>query len=255
MRPLAADDANAIRPTPEQGAPAMHDQAVRDALSAIAVNAVPDSTDLLPGIDRALAGQTRPAPRRLARRRVGLAAAATIVVVLGLALGRPLLPGQSDTAQAAEIARQDPEVAAILRGDIAIVTVTSIVDQVATVVVQDSQGRQVTLTVDLRSRIATVVYQGPQLSAALTAQALALIRTDPRTSSLLARGAAIGRITPILVTATLAAPPSGSASEVSETWAQVPLDLGGQEWVARVDLPQNRIDQIVDPQGNEIPMP
>jgi hypothetical protein len=233
----------------------MHDHALRDALSTIATEAVPETTDLWPAISRRLGGRARPARRRLDRRRLGLIAGAALVVVVGLTLVRPSLPGQLTTAQAADIARNDPEVAAILRGDIAIVTVTTVVNDVATVVVRDSHGREVTVAVDLRSRVATIVYQGPQLSAALTAEALAVVRADPRTSALLARGATFGRIMPITVAYQVVPPAVGQPTQGTATWAQVTLEIGGDEWVAYVDLPMDRIDQLVDPQGNQVPLP
>ena len=239
----------------------MRDELLRAALSDIAAEAVPETTNLWPGIGVRLAKRTRPArAARLSRpvryqRRFAFAAGAALVVVVGWTLVHPALPGQDSSAQAADIARHDPQVAAILRGDIAIVTVTSVVDEVATVVVEDSRGQQVTATVDLRSRIVTSVYQGPQLSADLTARALSVVRTDPRTSALLARGATLGRIMPMIVNYEAANPTPGGPAQGTQTWAQVPLELNGQEWLAYVDLPLSRIDQLVDPQGNQVLQP
>lgn len=233
----------------------MRDQLLREALTNIAAEAVPETTNLWPGIDARLAERTRPARQARYQRRFAFAAVAALFVVVGWTLLRPALPGQDSSAQAADIVRHDPQVAAILRGDIAIVTVTSVVDEVATVLVKDSHGQQVTATVDLRSRIVTSVYQGPQLSADLTARALTIVRTDPRTSALLARGATLGRITPMIVTYEAANPTPGGPAQGTETWAQVPLELNGQEWVAYVDLPLSKIDQLLDPQGNQVQQP
>ena len=233
----------------------MRDQLLREALTNIAAEAVPETTNLWPGINARLAERTRPARQARYQRRFAFAAVAALVVVLGWTLVRPALPGQDSGAQAADIVRHDPQVAAILRGDIAIITVTSVVDEVATVLVKDSHGQQVTATVDLRSRIVTSVYQGPQLSADLTARALTIVRTDPRTSALLARGATLGRMMPMIVTYEAANPSPGGPAQGTETWAQVPLELNGQEWVASVDLPRSRIDQLLDPQGNQVQQP
>ena len=233
----------------------MRDQLLREALTNIAAEAVPETTNLWPGINARLAERTRPARQARYQRRFAFAAVAALFVVVGWTLLRPALPGQDGSAQAADIVRHDPQVAAILRGDIAIITVTSVVDEVATVLVKDSHGQQVTATVDLRSRIVTSVYQGPQLSADLTARALTIIRADPRTSALLARGATLGRMMPMIVTYEAANPSPGGPAQGTETWAQVPLELNGQEWVASVDLPRSRIDQLLDPQGNQVQQP
>ena len=240
---------------PDEVSIEMRDQLLQEALSEIAAKAVPETTNLWPGVNARLAEGTRRARPVRHQRRFAFAAVAALVVVVGWTLVQLALPGQISTAQAADIVRHDPQVAAILRGDIAIVTVTSVVDEVATVVVKDSRGREVTATVDLRSRIVTSVYQGPQLSADLTARALAVVRTDPRTSALLARGATLGRIMPMIVNYQVANPTPGGSAQGTQTWAQVPLELNGQEWLAYVDLPLNRIDQLVDPQGNQVLQP
>lgn len=254
------NDPSDPRPSLEPGATDMSAQILRDTLSTIAVQAVPATTDLWPAINHQLAGRERPSRLQsvLKPRRTRLAAmtmAALAIVFVGVVFGQALLPGQLSTAQAADLARSDPQVAAILRGDIAIVTVTSVINDVATVVVQDSHGLAVTVAVDLRSRIVTQVYQGPQLSAALTEVALAVVRADPRTSALLARGATVGRIVPIQVTGETVDPATGQTKENTQTWAQIPLALDGQTWQAYVDLPDARIDQLVDPQGSQVPLP
>lgn len=233
----------------------MRDQLLRESLTNIAAEAVPETTNLWPGINARLAERPRPARPARYQRRFAFAAVAALLVVVGWTLVRPAVPGQDSSAQAADIARHDPQVAAILRGDIAIVTVTSVVDEVATVLVKDSHGQQVTATVDLRSRIVTSVYQGPQLSADLTARALTIVRTDRRTSALLARGATLGRVMPMIVTYEAANPTPGEPAQGTETWAQVPLELNSQEWVAYVDLPLSKIDQLLDPQGNQVLQP
>ena len=233
----------------------MHDQALRASLSRIAVDAIPDATDLWPAISERVPDLIERAPSRLGPRRVGLLIAAAMIAVVAWTFAGPSLTGRLSTAQAADIARHDPQVDAILRGDIALVAVTTVVNDTATVLVQDSRGEQVTVSVDLRSRIVTRVYQGPQLSATMTDRALAVVRRDPRTSALFGRGASVVEILPILVAYERASPAAGTPADGTETWAQVTLELDGQRWVARVDLPLNQIDQLLDPQGTEVPLP
>ena len=234
----------------------MDAQALRDTLSTIAVRDVPDTTDLWPGISRRLTGAAHPGrPRIGVPRRWAARGAFVALVFVALFVAQSLLPGQLTTAQATDLARNDPQVQAILRGDIAIVTVTSVVGDVATVVVKDSHGTTVTVAVDLRHRIVTSVYSGPQLSAALTQVALDVVHADPRTSALLARGATIGRISPIEVTYQATDPTTGQPSQGTQTWAQVPLQLDGGAWSVYLDLPQARVDQLIDPNGNQVPPP
>ena len=60
---------------------------------------------------------------------------------------------------------------------------------------------------------------------------------------------------PVFVTGEVLDPATGLTKEKTETWAQVPLALDGQEWMAYVNLPEARIDQLVDPQGSQVPLP
>lgn len=249
------NDPRDIDPALATGATDMNSPLLHATLSTIASDAVPDSVDLWPRISANLNPRTRRVRSPLGARRLGLVGAAALVIVAGWTFGLPALSGQLATAQAGDIARHDPQVAAILRGDIANVTVTSLVDDVATVVVQDSTGQKVNVTVDLRSRIVTRVVQGPQLSAELAAQAIEVVRTDPRTSALIAQGATIGWATPIFVTGESIDPVTGESTVISQTWAQVPLTLDGKEWSAYVDIPQAKIDQLIDPRGNQVPLP
>jgi len=251
----ATNDPGEARSTLKPGVTEMNAQILRDTLSVLALEAVPATTDLWPGINRQLAVRERPLRLRWGLGQRWARVAVVAIAVVGLLFVQSLLPGQLSTAQAVDLARSDPQVEAILRGDIAIARVASVVNDVATVVVQDSQGQAVTVTVDLRNRIVTKVYRGPQLSAALSAAALAAVRTDPRTSALLERGATVGQIQPIFVTGEATDPATGLSKEHTETWAQVPLELGGQEWMAYVNLPEARIDQLVDPQGGQVPLP
>ena len=77
----------------------------------------------------------------------------------------------------------------------------------------------------------------------------------PRTSALMARGATVGRTIPIIVTFELASPLPGASSQGTETWAQVFLELDGSEWAATVDLPNAKVDQLIDPSGQQVPVP
>ncbi len=76
-----------------------------------------------------------------------------------------------------------------------------------------------------------------------------------RTAYLIVRGATVGGIMPIVVTYEAADPTTGEPSQGTETWAQITLELDGAVWVARVDRPLGRIDQLLDPQGAEMPLP
>ena len=83
----ATNDPGDARPTLEPGATDMNAQILRDTLSAIAVQAVPDSTDLWPGISGRFTGQEPSSRLRLGLglSRVRLAAVALVFAGLVLA--------------------------------------------------------------------------------------------------------------------------------------------------------------------------
>ncbi len=46
-----------------------------------------------------------------------------------------------------------------------------------------------------------------------------------------------------------------TASDAGRSSHLAPLQLDGKEWVAYVNLPMGRIDQLVDPLGQQVPLP
>jgi hypothetical protein len=248
--PPGADDPSS--PTGE-GASTVSELTLRTMLTAIATEGVPDA-DVWPAVNRRV---SRPQPRRSSpvRLRTGLVMAAALLVVAGWTLIRPSVSADMSAAQAGDLARNDPQVAALLRGDILMTTVTSVVNDLATVVVTDNYGRQVVVSVDLRSRIVSRVYEGQQLSGPMSQRAIDLVHADPRTSALLIRGATLGQITPVEISFVRASPTDGQSAAGTAIGARVPLDLDGQEWVATLDLTNANVDQLVDPSGRQVTSP
>jgi hypothetical protein len=249
---IAPGAENPSSPTGE-GASTVSELTLRTMLTTIATEGVPD-TDVWPAVNR---GVSRPQPGGSSpvRLRTGLVVAAALLLVAGWTLIRPSVSADITTAQAGELARNDPQVAALLRGDILMTTVTSVVDGAAIVVVTDSFGRQVIVNVDIRSRIVSRVYEGPQLSAPMSQRAIDLVHADPRTSALLIRGATLGQITPVEISFVRASPTDGQSAAGTAIGARVPLDLDGQEWVATLDLTNANLDQLVDPSGRQVTSP
>lgn len=80
----------------------------------------------------------------------------------------------------------------------------------------------------------------PQLSRELQDKALAIAKADPGVQKLLAGGAKVDRITPVLVSGQMT-----NGEQFSELWAEVHLRNGDKTWVARVNLRQERVEQPV----------
>ena len=80
----------------------------------------------------------------------------------------------------------------------------------------------------------------PQLSRDLQDKALAIARADPQVQELLARGARVDKITPVLAGGQLT-----NGETFSELWVEVHLKKGDKAWVARVDLRRERVNELV----------
>jgi hypothetical protein len=154
-----------------------------------------------------------------------LASALVITLIAALSITLPSLFGQSDTALAAEIAQNSPEVIAALGGDI----------------VHGTLGITVTVEVDLLTEIVTEVIGGPQLTDEEKEKALSILHSDPRIQALFDNGAVIQALLPIEVQLT-----SITGEEVTEIWAQAWINLGDKQYGAQVDLIQERVVSLSD---------
>jgi hypothetical protein len=171
-----------------------------------------------------------------------LASALVITLIAALSITLPSLFGQSDTALAAEIAQNSPEVIAALGGDeISEVDVIEINNGMATVIVHGTLGITVTVEVDLLTEIVTEVIGGPQLTDEEKEKALSILHSDPRIQALFDNGAVIQALLPIEVQLT-----SITGEEVTEIWAQAWINLGDKQYGAQVDLIQERVVSLSD---------
>jgi hypothetical protein len=190
------------------------------------------------------------AERRGLRWGMVAGVAAAIVLVIMVQMFRPM-GGQSSTALASDIVMADPAVLAALEsGQVEMVTITKLVGDTATVLVEGAVGETISVEVDLSTRavtaIHTEVFSGPKLNDEDEARALSIARADPRVAAILEGGAEITRVLPVFVTGQRIDPDTGKVTEEHSMIAQVWMTKGSQQWYAYVNLDTEQVTDVVE---------
>jgi hypothetical protein len=194
-------------------------------------------------IERMLKGLVSPRPVW----KTALVTTLAIVLALGLAIGLPSLIGQSPEVLAAEIAQNSPDVIAALGGDeVETVKVLSIEDNMATVIVEGKMGGIVNALVDLYTKVVTQAVSGPQLTDEEKEKALDIVNADSEVRELLDRGAVIDLVLPMYVTFSGINQETGETEQMTETWAQMWINLGNKQWGVQVDLIRGKVVSLTD---------
>jgi len=195
------------------------------------------------GIEKMLRGLVSPRPVWKTALVTGLA----IVLVFALAIGLPSLIGQSPELLAGEIVQNSPDVIAALGGDeVETVRILNIEDNMATVIVEGKMGGIVNALVDLYTKVVTEAVGGPQLTDEEKDKALNIATTDPRVQEVLDMGAVIDLVLPMYVTFSKVNQETGEIEEVTETWAQMWINLGNRAWGVQVDLIRGKVVSMTD---------
>ena len=195
------------------------------------------------GIEKMIKGLVSPQPVW----KTALVTTLAVVLAFGLAIGLPPLIGQSPELLAGEIAQNSPDVMAALGGDeVETVRILNIEDNMATVIVEGSMGGIVNAVVDLYTKVVTQAVVGPQLTDEEEEQALNIATVDPRVQGLLDRGAVIDLVLPMYVTFSGVNQETGEIEEITETWAQMWINLGNRQWGVQIDLIRGKVVSVTD---------
>ena len=179
--------------------------------------------------------------------KTALVTTLAIVLAFVLAIGLPSLIGQSPELLAAEIAQNSPDVIAALGGDeVETVKVLSIEDNMATVIVEGKMGGIVNALVDLYTKVVTQAVSGPQLTDEEKEKAINIATADPGVQEILDRGAVIDLVLPMYVTFSGINQETGEVEEITETWAQMWINLGNKQWGVQVDIIRDKVVSITD---------
>lgn len=167
----------------------------------------------------------------------------------------------SPSAIAASIVKNDPGIQQKLggTGEIIIVRV-EVRDKIASVVCGRSVGDFIEADVDIsgRSVVSTQRYDAvfmPELSVEARDSAVRIALSDSTVKEMVAQGGLIGRVLPIFSSVSKIALVNGNILEVTPAASQavVPILYNGKSWLVEVNLEENTIDHIIEPQSNVSP--
>jgi len=176
-----------------------------------------------------------------------------LVLVVGLSLTIPSLSAESVYAQAAEIAKNSPQVRAALGdGEVQVVKVIKLVDDKGTVICEGTMGRLVTAEVDLKTKevtgvkVAIEIVDMPELTEADEAEAINIAKADPRVKELLDQGASIGKVLPMYSFGMRTDTETGELVELSGMLVRVVIELGEKSWIVHVDLDEGKVVRLIE---------
>jgi len=179
--------------------------------------------------------------------QTAMAGMLVVVVIVVFSVALPSLLGQSKEALAAEITRNSLEVNAALGSDqMSEVEIIEIIDDMAIVEVHGVMGTTLTVEVDLLTKVVSEVIGGLQLTEEEKAEALNILGINPKFLELVAKGASVYAVLPMEVHFWGLNPETGELEEMTETWAQVWINLGEKQYGAQVDIIRGKVENISD---------
>ena len=178
--------------------------------------------------------------------------------ILGVAI---YFASPSPAVMAADIVKKDPSIQKRLSGtgDIIIVRV-EVRESLASVVCGRSMGDFIEADVDIngRSVINTRRFEGlfiPEIPVEDQDIAMKLAIADPDVKALLDRGGSIGKIFPVFSSITSINVINGNIVKVTPaaTQAIVPILLNGNTWLLQVNLADQKVMRLIEPQAAFFP--
>jgi len=177
-----------------------------------------------------------------------------VAAVLSLAF---YLSAPSPSVIAADVVKHDPGIQQRLNGtgEIMIIRV-DVRDGMASVVCGRCMGDFIEADVDMNVRavVSTRRYEGlfmPELAPESREQAINIAVSDPRLKSIMDKGRSVGRVYPIFSSVSNMSIIGGSIIKVTPTASQaiVPVQFDGKTWLAQVNIEENRIERIIEPEA------
>lgn len=188
--------------------------------------------------------------------RPALASILSVIMLAGMLAGAFYLASPSPSVIAADVVRNDPSIQKKLSGSGEIIIVqVEVRDRVAKVVCGRGIGDFIEADVDIAGRtiVTTRRFEGlfmAELDPKAHENAINIALLDSRVKPILAKGATIGRVFPVFSSISSIAISNDNLIKIvpSGYHAIVPLYVDGKAWLVDVDLEQNRIDRIIEPQ-------
>jgi hypothetical protein len=193
--------------------------------------------------------------------RTALAGSAAVLVIGAVLATSFYLASPPPAAIAADIVKKDPGIQQRLSGagEIIIVRV-EVRERMATVVCGRSMGDFIEADVDIPGRtiVSTKRFEGlfiPEVPLEAQDSAVKIAMTEPSVKAMLDKGATVGRVFPIFSSISSISLVNGNILKVSPaaTQAVVPVIMNDKVWMVQVNLEQNRVEKIIEPQSRPLP--
>jgi hypothetical protein len=177
-----------------------------------------------------------------------------VAAVLSLAF---YLSAPSPSVIAADVVKHDPGIQQRLNGtgEIMIIRV-DVRGGMASVVCGRCMGDFIEADVDMNVKavVSTRRYEGlfmPELAPESREQAINIAVSDPRLKSIMDKGGSVGRVYPIFSSVSNMSIIGGSIIKVTPAASQaiVPVQFEGKTWLAQVNIEENRVERIVEPEA------
>jgi len=188
--------------------------------------------------------------------RTALASGLSILFIGALLAVSFYISRPSPAAIAADVVKNDPGIQQRLSGagDIIIVRV-EVRDGMASVVCGRSMGDFIEADVDIqcKSVVNTRRYEGlfiPEMPLQSQDSAVKIAIADPTVKTMLNKGGNVGKVFPIF-SAITSITIDGNLVKVTPaaTQAVVPIYLNGKAWLVQVNLEEQKIERIIEPQS------
>jgi len=158
---------------------------------------------------------------------------------------------------AADLVKNDPGIQQRLNGTGEIIIIrVDVRDGMASVVCGRCMGDFIEADVDMNVKavVSTRRYEGlfmPELAQNTREQAVNIAVSDPRVKGIMDRGGSVGRVFPIFSSVSNMSVIGGSIIKVTPAASQavVPLQQNGKTWLVQVNLGDNLVERIIEPQS------
>jgi len=189
--------------------------------------------------------------------RMAAASGLALIIVAAVLSLSFYLAAPSPSVIAADVVKRDPGIQQRLNGTGEIIIMrVDIRDGMASVICGRCMGDFMEADVDMNVKavVSARRYEGlymPELDPNMREQAIKIAVSEPRLKSIMDRGGSVGRVYPIFSSISNMSIIGGSVLKVTPAASQaiVPVQFEGQTWLAQVNLEENRVERIVEPQA------
>jgi hypothetical protein len=167
-----------------------------------------------------------------------------LILVIGLSWTIPSLSTEPAHVQAADIAKNNPEIQTDLGDEEVEWVKVYVIDDKATAIVKGKKG-VVTADIDLKTKDVTQVVKMAKPTTVGNQEAIDLAKADPRVKELLDTGAMISIVSPMFYFGMMNVE-TGELEKISGTFVKVVIKGVEKNYVAYIDLSEGKVVKLID---------